>query len=211
MSRDGTSTRARLVRAGEQLFAAQGIDRVQLREINELAGQRNESALHYHFGSRQGLLDLILTKHGHDVQEGVRRRLEGRPDDDPATELHLLIGALVVPLSEKLRSDDGRDYLRILAQTLGRDDLVREGRLTAPWVAAPVRQCLDRIERRLGHLPDVLRRERTARLAELSLLSMARRAQEVQDGEPTLVGEAAFVANLVEMAVAALLAPLPAG
>ena len=78
-------------------------------------------------------------------------------------------------------------------------------------MAAPVRQCLDRIERRLGHLPDVLRRERTARLAELSLLSMARRAQEVQDGEPTLVGEAAFVANLVEMAVAALLAPLPAG
>jgi TetR/AcrR family transcriptional regulator, regulator of cefoperazone and chloramphenicol sensitivity len=211
MSRDGTSTRARLVRAGERLFAAQGIDRVQLRDINELAGQRNESALHYHFGSRQGLLDLILAKHGDDVQDGTRRRLEGRPAKDAVTDLHLLIGALVVPLSEKLRSEDGRDYLRILAQTLGRDDMLRDGKLSAPWVAAPVRDCLDRIERGLGHLPDELRRERTARLAELSLLSMARRAQEVEDGRQPLVTEATFVANLIEMAVAALLAPLPTG
>jgi AcrR family transcriptional regulator len=211
MSRDGTSTRARLVRAGEQLFAARGIDRVQLRDINDLAGQRNESALHYHFGSRQALLDLILAKHGRDVQDGTRRRLAGGPDEKAASELHLLIGALVVPLSEKLRSEDGRDYLRILAQTLSRDDMLRDGTLSAPWVAAPVRDCLDRIERCLGHLPDELRRERTARLAELSLLSMARRAQEVQDGRPTLVSEATFVANLIEMAVAALLAPLPTG
>jgi AcrR family transcriptional regulator len=211
VSRDGTSTRTRLVRAGEQLFAARGIDRVQLRDINELAGQRNESALHYHFGSRQGLLDLILAKHGDDVQEGTRRRLEARSGQDTVTELHRLIAALVVPLSEKLRSEDGRDYLRIVAQTLGRDDLVRAGRLTAPWVAAPVRECMDRIQRCLGHLPDELRRERTARLAELTLVSMARRAQEVHEGRPTLVSEATFVANLIEMAVAALCAPLPPG
>lgn len=211
MSRDGTSTRARLVRAGEQLFAARGIDRVQLRDINELAGQRNESALHYHFGSRQGLLELILVRHGDDVQEGVRRRLATRTGQDTVTELHRLIAALVVPLGEKLRSDDGRDYLRILAQTLGRDDLVRAGRLTAPWVAAPVRECMDRIERCLEDLPDALRRERTARLAELSLLAMARRAEAMQEERPTLVSEATFVANLIEMAVAALLAPLPSG
>jgi AcrR family transcriptional regulator len=211
VSRDGTSTRARLVRAGEQLFAARGIDGVQLRDINELAGQRNESALHYHFGSRQGLLELILARHGQDVQEGTRRRLERRSGQDTVTELHHLIAALVVPLSEKLRSEDGRDYLRILAQTMDRDDLVRGGRLTAPWVAAPVRECIDRIERCLEHLPDDLRRERTARLADLSLLAMSRRAQEVQERRPTLVSEPSFVANLIEMSVAALLAPLPPG
>ncbi|HEY3702470.1 MAG TPA: helix-turn-helix domain-containing protein [Acidimicrobiales bacterium] len=210
MSRDGTSTRARLVRAGERLFAAQGIDRVQLRDINELAGQRNESALHYHFGSRQGLLDAVLDKHGQDVQQGIRLRLDRRPGEDAAGELHGLIGTLVVPLSEKLHSEDGRDYLRILAQTLGRDELLRET-LSAPWVAAPVRECLERIERCLADLPDGLRRERTARLAELALLSIARRAQEIEEGRPTLLNEATFVANLVEMAVAALVAPLPPG
>ena len=59
--------------------------------------------------------------------------------------------------------------------------------------------------------PLLLRRERTARLAELALLSIARRAQEIEEGRPTLLNEATFVANLIEMAVAALLAPLPTG
>jgi hypothetical protein len=40
---------------------------------------------------------------------------------------------------------------------------------------------------------------------------MSRRAQEVQERRPTLVSEPSFVANLIEMSVAALLAPLPPG
>jgi AcrR family transcriptional regulator len=211
VSRDGASTRARLIRAGEQLFAAQGIDRVQLRDINELAGQRNESALHYHFGSRQGLLERILAKHGDEVARGTQLQLDRRPGDGATSELHVLIGALIVPLSDKLRYDEGRDYLRILAQTLGRGDLLRGGRLAASWMAAPVRECLERIDRCLGDLPEGLRRERTARLAELALLSMARRAEEIQEGRPLLVNDATFVANLVEMSVAALRAPISPG
>lgn len=211
MSRDGTSTRARLIRAGEHLFAAQGIDRVQLRDINEMAGQRNESALHYHFGSRQGLLERILANHGDDVARGTQLQLDRRSGDGATSELHMLIGALIVPLSDKLRYEDGRDYLRILAQTLGRDDLLRDGRLAASWVAAPVRECLERIDKCLADLPEGLRRERTARLAELALLSMARRAQEIEEGRPPLVNDATFVANLIEMSVAALRAPISPG
>lgn len=211
MSRDGTSTRARLVRAGEQLFAAHGIDRVQLRDVNELAGQRNESALHYHFGSRQGLLERILAKHGEDVAQGIRLQLDNRPVGGAVSELHMLIAALIIPLSDKLRFEDGRDYLRILAQTLGRGDLLRDGRLAASWMAAPVRECLDGIDKCLGDLPEGLRRERTARLAELALLSMARRAQEIQEGRELLVNDATFVANLIEMSVAALRAPISPG
>jgi hypothetical protein len=74
-----------------------------------------------------------------------------------------------------------------------------------------VRECLERIDKCLGDLPEGLRRERTARLAELALLSMARRAEEIQEGRPLLVNDATFVANLVEMSVAALRAPISPG
>ena len=198
------------MRAGERLFASEGIDRVQLRDINGLAGQRNESALHYHFGSRQGLLEEILARHGHHVQERTRQLLD-RQDGRSRRDLRFLIGALVVPLSEKLGSEDGRDYLRILAQALGRGELPHGGTLAAPWVAPPVRRCLDEIERRLGRLPDELRRERTARLSELVLVSMAGRARQIEEGRPPIVNEPTFVANLIEMSVAALSAPLPHG
>ena len=55
MPRDGSDTRDRLLRAAEYLFARSGID-VPIREIHERAGQRNASALHYHFGGRPAVL-----------------------------------------------------------------------------------------------------------------------------------------------------------
>jgi AcrR family transcriptional regulator len=53
-------TKERLLAAGEKLFARDGVHRVTVRELNEVAGQRNASALHYHFGSREGLLRAIV-------------------------------------------------------------------------------------------------------------------------------------------------------
>ena len=63
MPRDATATRERMVDAATKLFARRGIHSVTTRELNEAAGQRNASALHYHFGSREGLLREILARH----------------------------------------------------------------------------------------------------------------------------------------------------
>jgi AcrR family transcriptional regulator len=38
-----------------------GIEGVSLREIATEAGQRNNSAVHYHFGDKQGLVDTLLS------------------------------------------------------------------------------------------------------------------------------------------------------
>ena len=53
-------TRRRLMLAAEQLFGERGLHAVTLKEINAAAGQRNESALHYHFGSKQRLVQAIF-------------------------------------------------------------------------------------------------------------------------------------------------------
>ncbi len=42
--------------AAEKLFAARGVDRVSLREINRASGARNAVALQYHFGDRDGIV-----------------------------------------------------------------------------------------------------------------------------------------------------------
>lgn len=56
----GQETRDKLIRAAEEIFAAQGPDGAQLRDIVRLAGQSNPSAVQYHFGSRAGLLDAVM-------------------------------------------------------------------------------------------------------------------------------------------------------
>lgn len=49
-------------RAGEHFFARHGLDQVSVQDITKRSGQRNASAIHYHFGSREGLLEAITTE-----------------------------------------------------------------------------------------------------------------------------------------------------
>ena len=108
MPRDSTATKERLLREAERLFARRGLYQVTIREITEAAEQRNVSALNYHFGSREGLLDAILARHGDrtDLARGEMLHLAGR--DATSREL---VAALVVPYAANLSRPDGRDYL----------------------------------------------------------------------------------------------------
>ncbi|MFE7711834.1 TetR family transcriptional regulator [Streptomyces sp. NPDC057486] len=54
MARDATATRERLLDATTKVFAAQGMEQVNLRDINRAAGQSNNSALHYQTDDRVG-------------------------------------------------------------------------------------------------------------------------------------------------------------
>ena len=55
-------TRAKIIEAAEALVAEEGFDKVSLRDITAAAGV-NLAAVHYHFGSREGLLDDIISRY----------------------------------------------------------------------------------------------------------------------------------------------------
>lgn len=55
-----TDTKLELLLAAERLFATQGIAATSIREINAEAGQKNQSAIHYHFGSREAVVDALV-------------------------------------------------------------------------------------------------------------------------------------------------------
>ena len=106
-------TREELIRSAERLFATRGIDGVSLREINRAAGQRNASALQYHFADRNGLLRAVIDKHRADT-EPRRHALLDHYEADGIDDLPALAAALVLPLTAKLVDPDGgRAYLQI--------------------------------------------------------------------------------------------------
>src|SRR5688500_10943785 len=82
MGRDATETKEKLFRAAEHLFARYGID-VPIREIHKLAGQRNASAIQYHFGSKEELIGAIIERHAPSPADMamVRADLEAKRDD----------------------------------------------------------------------------------------------------------------------------------
>ncbi|XVQ84098.1 helix-turn-helix domain-containing protein [Microbispora siamensis] len=118
------TTVRRLVDAAERLFAERGIDAVSLREINAAAGQRNSTALQYHFGDRAGLLKAVLAKHRPEIEARRNQLLdeyEARGPLPQADALRSLAAALVRPAAAKLADPDGgRDYLRVMEQLVHR-------------------------------------------------------------------------------------------
>ena len=202
MPRDSTETRERLIREAERLFAREGVYRVTIAEITRAAGQRNVSALSYHFGSREGVLDVILARHGDPIDEERGRRLAEIGPDAPTRDL---VASLVVPYARSLATPEGRDYLRIVAQMSDAFAAWREARPgTGPWLL----RILEHIEARPARLPELIRRERVVAMIMLMTAAMADRARLVELGRPLGLDEATYLANLTEMLVGVLEAPL---
>ncbi|MGW1742612.1 TetR/AcrR family transcriptional regulator [Nocardia sp. NPDC001965] len=107
----GLSAKQQLVLTAERLYAMHGLDGVPLRRIGDEAGMGNKSAVQYHFGSKQGLIDAILLNRVEDLTRR-RRLLEARlPGDD----LRRVVEAHQLPLME-LAEDENCYYLSFLEQ-----------------------------------------------------------------------------------------------
>jgi AcrR family transcriptional regulator len=55
-----TDTKFNLILSALELFAENGVDAVSMRTINNAAGTKNASAVHYHFGNKLGIIEAIV-------------------------------------------------------------------------------------------------------------------------------------------------------
>lgn len=198
-------TQGKLLRAALHLFARQGLD-VSLRDINERAGQRNASALHYHFGGRPELLQAIIDEYRQSDAEfaAIQEEIRSGPRD-----VRTIVDGMVRRTCAWLATPDGRDYIRFTFQLVMRN-VVREAftdGIEHPSLAS-VRAQAELIHEALPELPERLVRERALASLNLVLLLVAERARMIDDEEGRgVLDEDEFVVNLVDMATGMLTAP----
>ena len=114
-------TRKQLILAAEKLFAESGIDGVSLRQINVEAGQKNSSAAHYHFGSKEALVLSIYQMRMANVNAHRVDRLETIAAEDRQQDVRALVGAIVLPIVAEIDNEaGGQHYIRFMAQAIGR-------------------------------------------------------------------------------------------
>ncbi|SED72297.1 TetR/AcrR family transcriptional regulator [Streptomyces sp. TLI_105] len=201
----GPETREKLIRAAEELFAAQGVAGAQLRDVVARAGQANPSAVQYHFGSRAGLLDAVMAGRQTRTEQVLAPLLDAAGDD-----LAQLVAALVTAEATELRTDRGRRCLRISAQ-LSHESGVRT-RTPHPTLAGTAYwRLIERMADRLaaGGLPEPLLLERLDLALTVVGAAMADRARQYLDGTEPLTDEPLFLADLVETTTALLRAAQP--
>jgi AcrR family transcriptional regulator len=101
-------TRERLLDTAEQLFAEEGIARTSLRAITLAAGV-NVAAIHYHFGSKEALLQSVFARHLAPVNQERLARLEAI--EESATEQRLplerVLEAFLAPVLALLGDPEG--------------------------------------------------------------------------------------------------------
>jgi AcrR family transcriptional regulator len=197
MPRDAADTRLRLVGAGRRLFARNGVYATSLKSVVDEAGQRNSSALHYHFGGRDGLLLAIIEVHNSQIEADRKQMLD---EASAPPSLEQLVAAVVLPQASLLHEPDGRAFLSIVSQLSDLFDRWEDG--STPEQA--MRAFVGIKELLPPTLADNVRHERVTRFLELVSQALGSRARQIDAGRTPAVEHAAWVDNLMAMATGAL-------
>ena len=208
---DASHTREKLIDEAARAFATHGVYGASLIDITRRAGQKNRGALHYHFGSRAGVLSAVLERHVDFLARREGELLEialARPDDDVKS----VIEAIVRPATELAASGwRGRCFLVILAELVEEDPGSLDADVSAALERTGGYAVYDLLATRMADVNDEVRAERFALATGFILRAVADRARvrgrRARRGRPQLEHEA-FVENLVTMLAAAMSAPL---
>jgi len=111
----GRATRERLILLAERMFAERGIEAVSLRAIGEAAGQRNKTAVQYHFGDRAALVRAIYAYRSEQLDARRAALLDAHRDSGEPDCPNVLLHILLEPHVESI-TDDDNNFLPFLAR-----------------------------------------------------------------------------------------------
>lgn len=202
------STPERLLAAAERLFGERGVEGTSLRRVAALAGV-NSAAVHYHFGSRDALVEAVVLRRVEGIQRRRQEMLRDLADTGRSGEVRRLVEVLILPWAEVATRDgeSGRAYIRLVAG-LYVDQRALVSGLVMSHFGESYREIGELVARALPKLPESLLHRRLALLVHLALHSLAEPEAFVPhelDAESPSEGQR--LAELVDFLVGGLCGP----
>jgi AcrR family transcriptional regulator len=197
------STKEQLVLTAEYLFALHGLDGVSLRQIGAAAGNGNNSAVQYHFGSKDALVEAIFEYRMPAIHARRNLLIEQRRPRTLRSWAECFLG----PALEQSEVD-GNHYLGFIAmlQQHSQHDLLER---IPEQFKAPAESFRDAVGAQLTHLPEPLRSHRMAQAQTFALHAGAARERARADGRAVLPF-GVHMADLLDGIVGFLKAPVSA-
>lgn len=202
------ATRETILSAAERLIAEHGVAGVSNRQIGQEAGQGNNTAVTYHFGSKAGLVRAIVRRHTEQIDTTRRRMVLAADGSDQVRDW---IACMVEPFAHHLAQLGVPSwYGRFTAQTLADPEyreIVSVEALSSPSLAratTEVRQCLP-------DLPPEARRARQDMASHLMVHMFAERERSLaEDGQDPRGSWQRAANGLVDALTGLWLAPVTA-
>jgi len=178
-----SGTRELILAAAERLFAEHGLLTVSNRQVSEAAGQGNNTAVGYHFGTKADLVRAIVQKHSEAIEQ---IRLQLVTECVGSTQLRDWVGCLVRPLTDHLEILGSPSwYARFSVQVMA-DPALRANVIDDALSAPTIRATLDGLDRCLPALPPHVRAERGVMARHLIVHMCAEQERAVAEGAATL-------------------------
>lgn len=199
-------TREAILTAAERLFAEHGVFAVSNRQVSEAAGQGNNAAVGYHFGTKTDLVRAIEHKHAIPVEKLREQRVIEIGD---STELRDWVACLVLPLTDHLTAlGNPTWYARFAAQVMA--DPAYNKTVTRDALALPALvKVLEGINRCLPDLPGDVRIERNIMGRNLLMHTCAEYERALSEGSPLpLTSWRAAASGLIDAIVGLWHAPV---
>jgi AcrR family transcriptional regulator len=184
------ATALQLLVSAERLFAEHGLAGVSLRQISLAAGSSNNSAIRYHFGSKEDLLRAIFAYRLNDLT--LRRSLlRARADPD---DIRGQLEAHVVPLIELAESPDS-SYVSFIEQ------LQRAGAVEVFLRQENAMKSQEEftlvMQRLLPHIAEPARSLRIRQVQDLAVHLAAERERAIRRND-AIIPFALFVSNVID-------------
>jgi AcrR family transcriptional regulator len=199
---DRLDAKDRILQTAEQLFAEHGIGDVSLRQISAASNNGNNSAVLYHFGSKENLIQAIV---GHRLSWLNSRResliQEGNPQD-----LRSWVECFVEPVMELAEQPDSH-YLTFVAQ------LRHYGRYSFDCLPEPLNSLthrfIDHLRALLPGLPEPIRTIRLSHALTICVLASSDR-ERARDRRTPVMPYSIHARDLVDGLIGFLTAPVSA-
>ena len=195
----------RIIVAAERMIAEHGSE-VPLRDIALAAGQRNNSAVQYHFGTRDGLIDAVAEYRIADLEQRRLELLAEAEETGEPGDVRALVSALVVPMLTIPYERGATHYARFLEQVRTHPALAADTNLDRAGRAA-VRLIIMRLDRALRDLSPELRHRRLRSLPTVLFALLADRERTVYAGDLP-PDDPHSAAELVDLIIGMLTAPV---
>lgn len=203
-----SGTPERILLAAERLFSAHGIDAVSLRDITAAANV-NTAAAHYHFGSKEGVLQELFSLRAQPIANR-REELLGQLelDDSGRPVLEDVLSAFLRPGLEALGTPDGMAFSMLRARMAFEREEVRRAALSKAFNRTSD-MALQALTKALPDLPVKTLHWRFHFLLGSMVYTMAMpgRIESITQGGINTVDPEAALAELVRFAAAGFRAP----
>lgn len=200
-----SDTKAAMLDVAERLLGTQGVDAMSMRDVATQSGQKNASAVQYHFGGRDRLLVEVFRRRMALIAKDRRAILDELDAAGRGEDVRALVEAAILPFAASVgRSPDGVNYAEFIVRLLPEVDYSS----IDPDPSADANQDVHRrLVAGLRELPASVAAARVEMALDMAFPAIAMHAKRRMLGTiSTARTFDDYVDNLIDMIVAALTA-----